>query len=190
MDEPGERTDRGLAAVFLANRQAVRRLVTARTRDLAEAEDVLQEMWLRLDRARGGPVGDPLAYLMRMAMNVVADRRRADQRRSAREEAWGAVQPAGSEHPDAERQLLSIEELARLQALLGSMPDQMHRALVLFRLEGASQRAIAAELGMTLSGVEKLLARAYRRLIEFRTDNEAIAASRTDAADGRSKPHG
>lgn len=190
MDEVGGRPEAGLAAVFLANRHLVRRLVTARTQEPAEAEDVLQEMWLRLEGARIGPVGDPLAYLMRMAMNVVVDRRRADQRRAAREEAWGATQPVGSEHPDAERRLLSVEALARLEALLDSMPEHMHRALVLFRVEGRSQRAIAAELGMTLSGVEKLLARAYRRLVEFRMDNMADAAAHTDAADDRSKPHG
>lgn len=190
MDERPDRADAGLAAVFLANRHLVRRLVTARTREPAETEDVLQEMWLRLEGARIGPVGDPLAYLMRMAMNVVTDRRRADQRRTARENAWGAIQPDGSEHPDAERRLVSAEELARLEALLGSMPEHMHRALVLFRLEGRSQRAIAEELGMTVSGIEKVLARAYRRLMEFRMDNLTAAAPQSGAADGRSKPHG
>ena len=190
MAERADGQSSGLAGVFLANRHLIRRLVTARTPDPADAEDVLQEMWLRLDGARIGPVSDPLAYLMRMALNVVADRHRAEQRRMSREQAWGAVQPGGSEHPDAERRLLSVEELARLQALLGSMPEPMHRALVLFRVEGRSQRAIAEELGMTLSGVEKLLARAYRRLIEFRMDNMAAAASQTDAGAGRRTPHG
>jgi RNA polymerase sigma-70 factor (ECF subfamily) len=180
----------GIAAVFLANRLLVRRLLVSRTRDPAEAEEVLQEMWLRTETARIGPVGDPLAYLMRMAMNLVADRRLAEQRRAAREGAWVSVQPSGSEHPDPERQLASAEELARLQALLGSMPERMHRALVLFRVEGRSQRAVAEELGMTLSGVEKLLARAYRQLIEFQIDTTAAAGSDSENGGGRSTFHG
>lgn len=180
----------GLAAVFLANRVAIRRLLVARLRDGQAVEDLLQDLWLRLESGGIGPVGDPLAYLMRMALNLAADRRLAEQRRTAREAAWIALQPAGAEQPDQERRLASAEELARLQALLGSMPEQMHRALVMFRLEGRSQRVIAAELGLSLSGVEKLLARAYRRLIEFRMDT--VAASRPDGAGrgNRSTPHG
>lgn len=180
----------GLAAVFLANRAAIRRLVTARVQDPQLAEDLLQDMWLRLDAGRIGPVGDPLAYLMRMAMNLAADRRIADQRRAAREAAWLALQPAGAEQPDQERRLASAEELARLEALLGSMPEPMHRALVMFRIEGRPQRRIAEQLGLSVSGVEKLLARAYRRLVEFRLDS--LAATRSDGAErgDRSNTHG
>lgn len=170
----------GIAAVFLANRNLVRRLLLARTRDEAETEDVLQELWLRLESARVGPIGDPLAYLMRMAMNLAADRQIASRRRTAREGSWLAAQPASAELPDAERQLVSAEELARLQSLIGSMPARMHRALVLYRLEGRSHRAIAAELGMSVSGVEKLLARAYRQLVEFRINT--LAATRSEPA--------
>lgn len=185
-----ERGDSGLAAVFLAHRSAVRRLLVARVQDAQLAEDLLQDLWLRLEGGRIGPVGDPLAYLMRMAMNLAADRRIAEQRRTAREAAWTALQPGGADQPDQERRLASAEELARLQALLGSMPEPMHRALIMFRLEGRSQRAIAEALGLSVSGTEKLLARAYRRLIEFRLDS--LAASRPDRADrgDRSNTHG
>lgn len=187
--------DAGLAAVFLANRALVRRLVLARTRDEAEAEEILQELWLRLESARVGPVGEPLAYLMRMATNLATDRQLAERRRLAREAAWGAVQAQGSEFPDAERQLVSAEELARLQALLGSMPERMYRALVLFRIEGCSQRQIAEALGMSVSGVEKLLARAYRQLVDFRLDNATAivarpASSPASPEDGRSITNG
>lgn len=178
----------GIAAVFLANRTLVRRLLLARTRDEAETEDVLQEMWLRLETARVGPVGDPLAYLMRMAQNLASDRQIAAQRRAAREGSWVAVQPGSAELPDAERQLVSAEELARLQSLIGSMPERMHRALVLFRLEGRSHRAIAEELGMSVSGVGKLLVRAYRQLIDFRSNTLAAAGEPGSPARGdRSK---
>lgn len=162
--------DSGIAAVFLANRVMVRRLLAARTGDPAEADDIIQEMWVRLETARVGPVGEPLAYLMRMALNLAADRQLAARRRLARDDAWVALQPGGADYPNAERSMASAEEWARLQSLLGAMPDHMHRALVLFRVEGRSQREIAQELGMSVSGVEKLLARAYRLLVQFRED--------------------
>jgi RNA polymerase sigma-70 factor (ECF subfamily) len=163
----------GIAAVLIAHRGAVLRLLRARGCGAEEADDIVQEMWLRIDAVRIGPVADPLAYLMRMAMNLATDRRLAAQRRCAREAGWGMVQPGASEQPDPERSAISAGELARLQALLDSMPAHMRRALVLYRMEGRSQAQIAAELGMSVSGIEKVLARAYRQLVEFRTDTPA-----------------
>ena len=131
------------------------------------------------------------AYLLRMANNLATDRQIAALRRSAREAGWHEVQPQGAEHPDPERQLVSADEWARLNALLGSMPEAMHRALVMFRVEGMRQQAIAEELGMSVSGVEKLLARAYRRLVEFRNDSNAVAATSQEGdPDGRSTSNG
>ena len=105
--------DSGIAAVFLANRVMVRRLLAARTGDPAEADDIIQEMWVRLETARVGPVGEPLAYLMRMALNLAADRQLAARRRLARDDAWVALQPGGADYPNAERSMASAEECAR-----------------------------------------------------------------------------
>lgn len=160
-------SESGIRAVFLARRATLRRLLLARLGDAAEADDVLQELWLRIEQARTGPVQDPAAYIMRMALNLATDRRIADRRREGRHSAWGSLQPESAEVPGQEQALMARNELARVQALLDSMPEAMRRALILFRLEGRSQRAIAEDLGMSLSGVEKLLARGYRQLVEF-----------------------
>ncbi|KAK0358617.1 hypothetical protein LTR94_034674, partial [Friedmanniomyces endolithicus] len=76
-----------------------------------------------------------------------------------------AVQPESGEYPDAERGLIARGELQRVGSLLEAMPERMRDALVMFRLEQRPQKAIAQELGMSLSGVEKLLGRAYRQLV-------------------------
>ena len=60
--------------------------------------------------------------------------------------------------PGSEKLLKSVEQA------IDAMPERMGRALRLFRIEGRSQRAIADELGISVSGVEKLLQRAYRIL--------------------------
>ncbi|MBC2664033.1 RNA polymerase sigma factor [Novosphingobium flavum] len=180
----------GIAAIFLANRAMVRRLLLARGIGADEADEVLQDMWVRIEQSRIGPVADPLSYLMRMATNLATDRRIAGQRRLVREDAWTSLQPVGHEVPDQERRLISASELARLEALLASMPVHMRQALVLFRVEGRSQRAIADILGMSLSGVEKLLARAYRQLVEFRNDHPASLPERRATPGDRSKSNG
>ena len=47
---------------------------------------------------------------------------------------------------------------------MAAMPERMRIALTMFRLEDESQRTIADTLGITVSGVEKLLRRAYAQL--------------------------
>lgn len=44
------------------------------------------------------------------------------------------------------------------------MPERMRTAYRLFRIDHVPQREIAGRLGVSLSAVEKLLQRAYRRL--------------------------
>lgn len=177
-------SDSGLQAVFLANRSLVERLIIARTRDKEEAEDILQELWLRVELARSGPISQPLAYIMRMALNLAADRAANSKRRRGREEAWGALQPGSVEFPDPEQSAISRAELDRVQRAIEAMPPNMGRALIMFRLEGQRQGEIARQLAMSVSGVEKLLARAYRKLAEaqptdFPDMNEAKAGQPT-----------
>jgi len=155
--------DGGLKAVFLAERAMLLRLLSARLGDAAEAEDALQDMWLRIATGEPRPVANPQAYLYRVAANIATDRRVAAFRRGRLDQAWSAVQPAAAEHPDAERMLAARSELARVDAILAAMPERMRTAYSLFRIDQVPQREIATRMGISLSGVEKLLQRAYRR---------------------------
>lgn len=166
-------SESGLKAIFLERRKMIERLLRARTGSFDAAEDILQELWLRLEQARPGPVNDPVAYLLRTALNLANDMSLSARRRQDREGAWTAVQPGSAEFPDQEAALAASHELARLQEFMDRMPPHMVRAVEMFRIEGKSQRQIADDLGMSLSGVEKLLARAYRQLAEFRTSDTA-----------------
>ncbi|PSJ20094.1 RNA polymerase subunit sigma-70, partial [Halomonas sp. ND22Bw] len=53
-------------------------------------------------------------------------------------------------------------QLRIVEGAIADMPERMAIALRRFRIDGEPQRAIAAELGISVSGVEKLLQRAYR----------------------------
>ena len=166
-------TGSGLIACFLAQRPALIRLLTARLGNADEAEDVVQEMWFKLDRAASGPIADPGAYLFRMAANLATDRCLSAARRERREDAWMETLPRGEDYADAEQQLLASDELRRVEAILDEMPDRMRRALILFRVEEQSQRSIAEAFGITVSGVEKLLRRGYRKLVDRMSEQSA-----------------
>lgn len=153
------------------------RLLTARTGSREEAEDVLQDMWLRIDRLATGPVAQPAALLFRIAANLATDHRIAARRRGARDHGWQAVQPGADEVPDAERVLAARSELALVERAIADMPERMATALRLFRLDGVPQRAIADQLGISISGVEKLLQRAYRLIRERLAAGESMAGA-------------
>ena len=163
-DETAGPRPAGLQAVFLDMRPMLTRLLTARLGGREEAEDALQDMWLKLDQPLKGPVAQPQAYLYRMAANLATDRRVASRRGQARDAAWLDVQPGAHELPSAERELIDRDRLRRVQTIMDEMPPRMSEALRMFRLDERPQKEIAARLGISVSGVEKLLQRAYRAL--------------------------
>lgn len=170
--------DGGLRAIFLEQRPMLLRMLVARLGHRDDAEDTLQDMWLRIDQLTDQPVAQPAAFLYRVAANLATDRRIAAGRRGARDAAWVDVQPRADDFPDAERVLLARDRLRTVEAAIAEMPDRMATALRLFRIEGRSQKLIAEQLGITVSGVEKLLQRAYR-LIHDRVEQDG--ADRTGA---------
>ena len=151
----------GLKAIFLAERPMLLRLLTGRLRDPDLVEDVLQELWIKLDGAASGPIADPAAYLYRMANNLAFDKRRSDMRRSGREGVWLTLQSDGSENPDAERALLAREQLSQVQAAVAALPERTAQIFRRYRIEGIPRRDIAIEEGISVSAVEKHLRRAY-----------------------------
>jgi RNA polymerase sigma factor (sigma-70 family) len=166
-------SDSGLKAVFLAEQPMLLRLLVARLGNRADAEDALQDIWLKLDQLPATPVAQPAAYLYRMASNHAADRRIAATRAGARDTAWIEVQPGADEQPTIERALLARERLARLEGALAAMPERMRDALRMYRVEDLPQKEIADRLGMTLSGVEKLLRRAVKEIRTYKANSEA-----------------
>lgn len=181
----------GLRAVFLAERAMLLRLLVARLGSVEEAEDALQDLWLRLETVTGGPIAEPIGYICRMASNIAVDRRRRGTRRADRDGGWLQAQAGAAEQPDAERALIARERLARVEKTLAALPERVATAFRLYRFEDLSQKAIAERMGISVSGVEKLLHRAYLRIHLHRpvSSAEKVQAGRLspeeDQRDGR-----
>jgi RNA polymerase sigma-70 factor (ECF subfamily) len=170
----GAPSDEGLATVFLANRTALLRFLRARC-DAEAVEDLLQELWLRVQHGRSGPVAEPLSYLYRTAHNLVLDVRRGASRRRERETAWADAQDqaSGAEQPSAERTLIASQGLRTASAVLAGLGPRVEQVFRRHRLDGAPQARIAAELGVSLSTVEKDLHKAYAALLAWRRSVDA-----------------
>lgn len=162
----------GLEALYHAYRPDLLRFLVAQTGNRAEAEDILQEMWVRVRQPIRAPVANARPYLYRMARNLVIDRLRESQRRMRRDRVWSDHQNdhalPGSEPADrtdnAEHQLMEREELALLASALTTLPEGARRAFQLHKLDGLSQAEVADRLGISISGVEKHMAVAMKYL--------------------------
>ncbi len=158
-----------LEALYFLHSKDLLRFLTARIGDPREAEDVLQELWIRLHRVTNTPIDNARAYLFRMAQNLVVDRIREKQRRMRRENLWldgqGQKTMAGeSVDPtlSAEDAMIAREETIRLAGAVATMPAGARRVFELHKQDGLSHAEVAIQLGISKSGVEKHMAVAMK----------------------------
>ena len=163
----------GLARILEAHRAELLRFLTLRCGSPDDAQDLLQDLWIRASSQSAGPVGKPRAYLFRMANNLVLDRVRGSQRAMRRQRIWLEEENDGvASDPElridpaqaADDALAQRQEAAILRAAIDRLPEGAARALRLYRFEGMGQGEIAQVLGISRSGVEKHLALAMKQL--------------------------
>lgn len=160
----------GLHAVFFANREKLLRFLMAHGAGDA-AEDLLQELWIRVSTGVTAPIAQPLPYLYRAANNLMLDRYRATQQTIRRDANWIAVhagEPAISDAPSSERSLIAREQLRLAEQALDALGSRAATAFRRHRLDGVPQKVIARELNVSLSTIEADLRKAYAAMIELR----------------------
>ncbi len=116
------------------------------------AEDVAQETWLRLLASGAAPrVRTPRAFLLRIAANLMMDRRRRQARRP--ESGETRATPIPFEAAD------QIERLTLKQIVL-DLPVPLRDVFVLSRYEGMTYQSIAGHLNISVKTVEWRMSRA------------------------------
>lgn len=153
-----------LAAAFLCNRPTLMRYFHARGVG-GEAEDLVQDLWIKVTSGPRISPEDPEAYLMRMAHNLMLDRLRSAQRRRDRETAYGGHDGHVDDAPPVLRSLLAREQLRGIDRTLAGLGERTEPIFWRHRVDGVAQRDIAGDLGISLSAVEKHLQKAYRAVI-------------------------
>jgi RNA polymerase sigma factor (sigma-70 family) len=170
MVEPDSKPD-GLARVLVDERARLLRFLAARGAG-DEAEDVLQDLWQRIASTPQQPIADPISYLFRAAENLMRDRRRSTASRERRQQDWYDLHNDG-ETPPGEAALVARERLAEAEAVLAAQGPRVSQVFRRFRLDGEGQAAIARELGVSLSSIEKDLQKAYRALARLKAKFDA-----------------
>lgn len=172
MTSSHDRTDaaQGIEGVLLANRDRIVRFLEVRGAGDG-AEDLFQDLWLRLTDRRTGPIAEPLSYVMRAANNLMLDRYRSTRQSDLRDKAWGEA--SAQQSPSTEASLISREQLALVETAIAATGDRPARIFRRFRVDGLNQRDIASEMGVSLSTVEADLRKVYTMLAAMRRQFDA-----------------
>ena len=125
-----------------------------------EARDLLHEAYVQLlGLAAWDGIANPAAYALRTIRNCALQRMRhariVPMRQFAALEEAEFADPA----PDSFAIAAGREELARMMAAVNALPPVCRRVILLRKFEEMAPRAIAQRLGISLSTVEKHLAR-------------------------------
>lgn len=159
-------------AIYLSRRNEIERFLTSRLGSRDEAEDVLQELFLKLSRTDPSQkVQNPAAYLFRMALNLARDHRRERSRARARDSDWVAARyvMAGTEPvadiPSAESGYHAKQRLAAIREAIDELSPQCRRVFLLHKFEGLSHEDVARQVGISRSTVEKHMNTALKYLI-------------------------
>ena len=147
-------------------------VLTRMLRERAEAEDVLQQVYIRIweraaqfDPARGSA----MAWLIAVARNAALDRLRArasELRRSAPDMGEDPFALLPDRRPSAERQIIAAQDTARLLACFDELDSQRAAALRGAYLEGDSYQDLASRFDVPLNTMRTWLRRSLIQLRE------------------------
>ena len=159
-----------MATNFIQNWNAVfsrvRSALMRRGRSSHDAEDLVQEAWIRLAcYQRDHEVEKPEAFLMRTALNLSIDAHRL--RISHGEEVLVEDVVLVDLAPTAEAVLLAKERMERLSFWLSRLTPKTRDIFLSHRLEGLTYREIAQRHGLSISTVEAHIAKATLRLASW-----------------------
>lgn len=162
----------GLLQIMLDFKPALQRFLVLRGATFEEAEDILQDVSVKLSTMKIGPVREERAYLYRMAHNQMVHYRRSADRQARREREWTDANtgdpPELDEEPSAETRLVASQQVRIIERVLNQLPQRTQSIFKRFRVDGEPQRQIAEDLGISISAVEKHLARAYEAVTSTR----------------------
>ena len=175
-----------LAERFEADRTHLRSVAYRMLGSLSEAEDAVQEAWLRLGRSGVGEVENLGGWMTTVVARACLDMLRS--RRSRREEAFADHAPepvaAGQAAIDPEQEAVLGDSVGlALLVVLEKLTPAERVAFVLHDMFGVPFEELAPVVGRTADATRQLASRARRRVRGATVGSEADLARRRDIVD-------
>ena len=137
----------------------LRAFIRSRVWDDAEAEDILQEVFIRIHRhlCCQPEWNKPKSWIYQIARNLIIDHYRRRRETVELPESLPAEPDLPEEDPEA---VLALS----LKEMIDGLPEHYRQALLLTEYQGLSQKQLAERLGISLSGAKSRVQRARERL--------------------------
>ena len=154
-----------IEALVREHSRLVFRIAYSVVRNHADAEDVVQEVFLRVAKHGVAGIEDAKSWICRIAWRASVDRfrsvGRADQEEFDERLHAPRIRPAGTE-----QEVISRETLVLLDRLIAMLPKNERDALLLTSVEEMSSAEAAKVLGTTETSIRARVFRARQRLAE------------------------
>jgi RNA polymerase sigma-70 factor (TIGR02957 family) len=173
MHVPGLGKAYGVRVIFEEHRDLLFSVAYRMLGSAADAEDIVQDAWLRWSAADQEKVADPKAYLIRIVTNTAIDRLRSA--RARRESYVGPWLPEPIlTSPDVAEDVELAESVSLAMLVVLETLSPLERAVFVLReVFDMSHAEIAAALDRTEASVRQTAARARRHVAERRPRYEA-----------------
>jgi RNA polymerase sigma-70 factor (ECF subfamily) len=187
MDRYADGDASAFAVLYDAIAPRIEGLVRRRTPDASRIDDIVQQTFERIHRARGTFVrgSDVLSWAFRIARNLCIDLGIQGWRERPAGVADDESDPlalAVTEVADAERVATARQTLARVARAFRRLPERQQLALELVRVEGFSMAAAAENLGVTVPSLKMSVFRGAAALRQAARDGAEAGAGEPTAA--------
>ena len=137
----------------------LRAFIRSRVWDDAEAEDILQEVFIRIHRhlCCQPDWNKPKSWIYQIARNLIIDHYRRRRETVELPESLPAEPDLPEEDPEA---VLALS----LREMIDGLPEHYRQALLLTEYQGLTQKQLAERLGISLSGAKSRVQRAREKL--------------------------
>jgi RNA polymerase sigma factor (sigma-70 family) len=164
--QAGESLDQaGIEAMFHSEALRLRRYFRVRIGQPDEAADLVQETFLRMvGSQRDRAIENPLAYLHRIARNLLFDRTRRLKARGPVRELPLDLGPEIAVPASQSYDMEAAQLMESYQRALDALPPRTREVFLLHRIDGFSYMEIASQLGISARTVEWHITEAIFRI--------------------------
>jgi RNA polymerase sigma-70 factor (ECF subfamily) len=153
-----------VAPVFQEYREILARYIQSKVKDPIDSEELLSEVMMKIydhcEKLEG--IRNTEAWLVTIARNTVTDYFRKKQKQQALATALPQVEP--------EEETGFLQDLeACVPSLIEKLPEKYRHPLTAYELMGMSQKDLAAQYGMSESGMKSRVQRGRKMLRELFT---------------------
>ncbi|WEK45178.1 MAG: RNA polymerase sigma factor [Candidatus Andeanibacterium colombiense] len=169
---PSETRSESLGQAYVRCYREMWRFLAARTGSRDAADELIQEVWLRIaGRADDSSIDNPDAWLQRLVINQSLTWLRRNRFRTIAYEPLDKAASVADEAPDAETIAADRQRHDVLCALVDEMPPRRRAVFVLYRGRGLSLQEVADHLGISIKTVKAQMSEAIAFLRQRMTES-------------------